>query len=173
MVTRTGSWWVKRVMVGAMLLLQLPPEILSSIVFVTLLNDGTGDAREERRRKDERESIFVKNLRLACACLRRAASLQSIVRRCLSSPSLLESLLLPRRRETLFRFLRLSGGYRRAVAAIFSEIELMRAPASTTPLRTVATCCKLCGRLLAQISAYAEVSVLHTQRSRKRNAAPG
>ena len=34
-----------------MLLLQLPPEILSSIVFVTLLNDGTGDAREERRRK--------------------------------------------------------------------------------------------------------------------------
>jgi hypothetical protein len=142
-------------------LMQLPNEILSSIVFLAILGeDGNGAAK----------SSVLQSLRQACTCLRRASSLQSIFRRCISSPSVLEDLMVTRRREALHRFLRQSGGYPQAVQAILREIKLLREPASTTPLRTVGTVCTLAGRLLAQISAYPEaeellLSALHMDQS--------
>jgi hypothetical protein len=137
-------------------LLHLPNEILSSIVFLALLGeDGKGAVK-----KDVGGGSVLCSLRQACTYLRRASSLQSILRRCISSPSVLEDLMVTRRREALHRFLRHSGGYPQAVQAILREIQLLREPASTTPLRTVGTVCKLFGRLLAQISAYPEAEEL-------------
>ena len=135
----------------------LPPDIVDSIVICAILGDGK---RKAKRRRDPDVRALLICLRCVCCRLRDASSLQSIVRRCLSEPSVLEDILSGPRREALHRFLRASGGYALAVQAFLKEIGRLRAKKTAVPLPIVATICQLCGRLFAQISAYPQAEEL-------------
>jgi len=126
--------------------MKLPQDVIDSVVFEALLARGDEDVRP-----------LLASLRGSCSLLKDAASLQAIARRCLSSACILEDLLLAHRRVVLHRFLRLSGGYQRAVQVFLEEIERVRGMKPSVPLPIIAVLCKLTGRLFTQISAYGEV----------------
>ena len=142
------------------LLMKLPQDVVDGVVFVALLVHGN---RQEECASDENVRPILASLRGSCRGLKEAASMRAIARRCLSSACILEDLLLAQRRVVLHRFLRLSGGYQRAVQVFSEEIERVRG--LKLPLPIVAVLYKLTGRLFTQISAYGEVRrVLRTWR---------
>jgi hypothetical protein len=137
-----------------MILLKLPHDVIESIVFVALLGDPVLSSEAGVRR-------VLCSIRASCLFLQKSSNMRSVARKCLSSPHVLEDLLLARRRVALHRFLRLAGGYALAVDIFNAEIRLMRySKNSNVPLPIVATLCKLSGRLFAQISAYTQVHSL-------------
>ena len=136
-------------------MLQLPPDIIENIIFISLVGDGTNTRNSILTDADVRRVLY--SISFSCRVLRDASSLSCFARKCLCSPRFFEELLLAQRRVALHRFLRLSGGYALAVQTFLHEIELLRAQTASIPLPIVAMLCRLSGRLFAQISAYSEV----------------
>jgi tetratricopeptide (TPR) repeat protein len=138
-----------------MQILHLPPDLIDGVVFLAILGDGT--THDQLLGSDAGVRQVVVALGSACRALRLAVSIKRIARRCLSSPSIFEDLLMARRRVSLHRFLRMSGGYELAVQIFQQEIQRLRV---SLPLPIVAMSCKLSGRLFTQISAYAEAEIV-------------
>ena len=145
-------------MVGHIRFVQLPRDAIESVVFLALLGGDDGVSRDLVLGSDDGVRRVLYSLQSSSRLLRDAVSVRAFARRCLSSPSIMESMLLARRRVALHRFLRISGGYERAVV-IFVE-EIRRLQTMSIPLPLVAISCKLVGRLFTQISAYTEAEKL-------------
>ena len=93
-------------MVGHIRFAQLPRDAIESVVFLALLGGEDGVSRDLVLGSDDGVRRVLHSLQSSSRLLRDAVSVRAFARRCLSSPSIMESMLLARRRVALHRFLK-------------------------------------------------------------------